>query len=721
MNLKLPFKKPYFFYLLILCFLAPKLSSAQDTVFYKTNELLNISRNVVVEKGITKKGNSTSIKEKNSSHDNIRFSDFNASYNIEFTIADYSPNKNLILFSNYINARGFKLFRKDSAGLTEIKRGINSEAQQNFTINDPDFVYQLSFTNAPQTYILQIQKPNPNANIGLKIAPLDLYLNQLSLKNFFIGIYIGILLGTFFYNLFIYFSLKDKSYLFYCLYILFLGLAQLASFGYLNVYFFYKYPFLNKYALNTLTSLAFITGLVFAKRFLHLQTYARKSIYLINALIISYCVVLVSTFFQWTQFSYSLLTCSAIICCVSLIIISSLIIRKGFTPAVYYLVAWIALLSGLLIYVLKSYDIVNQTFFTNNILLIGSALESILLSIALANRINILQKEKDISQKRELAFSQENEKLIREQNVVLEEKVEERTEALQTSNTQLVKTLSDLKDAQLQLVEAEKMASLGQLTAGIAHEINNPINFVKSNIVPLRLDVKDLFFVIDQYGELHQAGADAIKSKLQSIDSFKKEIDIDFVKTEIKNLIKGIEEGAERTAEIVRGLRTFSRLDESELKVVNVHEGIDSTLVLLRNSMPNYVEIIKDYRASGNIECYPGKLNQVFMNILNNSIQAIASKKILNRSEYITISTRDIEMNQIEISIKDTGPGMTEEVKHKIFEPFFTTKAIGEGTGLGMAIVFKIIEQHLGKINIISTVDEGAEFILTLPYSNPVS
>jgi len=155
--------------------------------------------------------------------------------------------------------------------------------------------------------------------------------------------------------------------------------------------------------------------------------------------------------------------------------------------------------------------------------------------------------------------------------------------------------------------------------------------------------------------------------------------------------------------------------------VVNIHGGIDSTLVLLRNNLPHFIKIIKHYNAKGNIECYPGKLNQVFMNIVNNAIQAINSKPEMSEEEYINITTTDINDQHIEIRISDTGIGMTEEIKQKIFEPFFTTKDVGEGTGLGMAIVFKIIEKHNGKITIHSSPGNGAEFILTLPTRQPIS
>ncbi len=170
----------------------------------------------------------------------------------------------------------------------------------------------------------------------------------------------------------------------------------------------------------------------------------------------------------------------------------------------------------------------------------------------------------------------------------------------------------------------------------------------------------------------------------------------------MRSLIGGIEEGAERTAEIVRGLRIFSRLDESEMKEVNIYDNINSTLILLRNASPHYLKIRKHYEAPGEIECYPGKLNQVFMNILTNGIQAIKAKPEKAEEEYIDIWVTEGD-DCMRITISDTGIGMTEEVKHKVFDPFFTTKDVGEGTGLGMSIVFKIIEKHHGKINVISS------------------
>jgi signal transduction histidine kinase len=378
--------------------------------------------------------------------------------------------------------------------------------------------------------------------------------------------------------------------------------------------------------------------------------------------------------------------------------------KMGYSSARFFLLAWSVFLLSVVVFVLRNMNLLPYNDLTYYALQIGSGMEALLLSFALAHKINLFRAEA-------LQASQENERLVREQNIILEDKVHKRTEELQTSNEELNIAMKNLKDAQTQLVEREKMASLGQLTAGIAHEINNPINFVTSNIKPLKLDIADMRSLLERYDAL--ADAPDIHQELKEISEYKQELDIDYIHDEIASLIKGIEDGATRTAEIVKGLRTFSRLDESDVKSVDLHEGIDSTLVLLKNNIPPNVKVIKHYGTLPKIECYAGKMNQVFMNILTNAFNAIKSQH-LEKEASVTITTWQ-EDEQAVISIKDTGPGMTEKVKEKIFDPFFTTKDVGEGTGLGLSIVFSIIEKHNGRILVNTAPDEGAEFIIYLP------
>jgi signal transduction histidine kinase len=263
---------------------------------------------------------------------------------------------------------------------------------------------------------------------------------------------------------------------------------------------------------------------------------------------------------------------------------------------------------------------------------------------------------------------------------------------------------------QKQLVDNEKMASLGQLTAGVAHEINNPINFVSSNIAPLRLDFNELFLLLNKYEEVLNNPTPA---RLKELSNFKQEINLDFLKEEISLLLNGIEDGASRTTEIVNSLRTFSSTDEMVLKTEDINKSILNNLLILRSTIPYYIEIKPIFDKLEPLSCYPGKINQLIINLISNSIYAIKAKE-QHSEESVMIITKD-QANHISIEITDTGIGMSNETRQRIFEPFFTTKGIGEGTGLGLSIVFGIIEKHRGTIEVISSPGNGATFMVSLP------
>ncbi|QEK53045.1 GHKL domain-containing protein [Pedobacter aquae] len=282
------------------------------------------------------------------------------------------------------------------------------------------------------------------------------------------------------------------------------------------------------------------------------------------------------------------------------------------------------------------------------------------------------------------------------------------------TNDELSNTLEDLKQTQTQLVEAEKMASLGQLTAGIAHEINNPINFVTSNVSPLLRDVNMLFDAIEIIEKVGLSDK-TIEEKQKEIEEYKEELDYDYLKIEINHLLKGIHEGATRTAEIVKGLRIFSRVDEDDLKRADINEGLDSTLVIMNNLLNNNnIKVEKHYGNLPLVECYPGKLNQVFLNIISNAIHAIAIKHTDDKDGLLTIKTLAAE-DFVTISIVDNGCGMSDSTRNKIFDPFFTTKDVGEGTGLGMSIAYNTIKKHNGQIFINTALDKGTEFMIKIP------
>jgi signal transduction histidine kinase len=277
---------------------------------------------------------------------------------------------------------------------------------------------------------------------------------------------------------------------------------------------------------------------------------------------------------------------------------------------------------------------------------------------------------------------------------------------IERKNRDLERTMQQLQRTQYLLVQAEKMASLGQLTAGIAHEINNPVNFVSSNVKPLKRDIEEVLSVMAEY-ERAIAG-EHLQGRFSNVEKLKSTLGFQFLLEEIDNLLQGIEEGAQRTSEILKGLRNFSRLDEEAKRLADINQGLDSTLLMLRHQLKNRIEVIKEFGDLPQVLCYPGKLNQVFMNILSNACQAIdGTGKIFVKTSYAD--------EIVKISIKDTGRGMSEEVKQHIFEPFFTTKEVGEGTGLGLSITFGIIQDHDGNIEVFSEPGKGSEFVITLP------
>ena len=307
------------------------------------------------------------------------------------------------------------------------------------------------------------------------------------------------------------------------------------------------------------------------------------------------------------------------------------------------------------------------------------------------------------------------------------EAVAEQAALLEEKNKALNQALEQLKATQSQLVESEKMASLGQLTAGIAHEINNPINYVKNNVGPLKrdfADIKALFLLIRQLKE-DQVG---LKRAVLKVQQFAEEIEADYLFEEMEALLRGIEEGAQRTKVIVDGLKTFSRSEKDHFKAVDIHAGLDSTLTLLNNKLKDRIEVERVYSEMSFVECLPGKLNQVFMNILSNAVQAIEQRsKEEGRSRGEILGKISIRTDRaqhclpgaqdcVRIAIQDDGVGMKPEVKNRIFEPFFTTKDVGEGTGLGLAITFGIVEQHRGRIEVRSAPGEGSTFTIILPF-----
>ncbi|QKQ76332.1 ATP-binding sensor histidine kinase [Nostoc sp. TCL240-02] len=287
---------------------------------------------------------------------------------------------------------------------------------------------------------------------------------------------------------------------------------------------------------------------------------------------------------------------------------------------------------------------------------------------------------------------------------------------LNQRTVELEQTLQELQHAQMQMIQSEKMSGLGQLVAGVAHEINNPVNFIFGNLSHANEYTKNILRLLELYQKHYPTPDSEIEEEIEAMD-------LEFLLEDLPKLIYSLRVGAERIQKIVVSLRTFSRMDEAEMKEVNIHEGIDSTLMILQHRLKAKsdspgIEIVKDYGELPLVECYAGQLNQVFMNLLSNAIDALEEVNTQNQllNPTITICTALVESKQVAITITDNGTGIPAHIKQKLFDPFFTTKVVGKGTGMGLSISYQIVaEKHKGTLQCISELGQGATFMIMIP------
>ncbi|MGF1494054.1 MAG: ATP-binding protein [Microcoleaceae cyanobacterium] len=287
-----------------------------------------------------------------------------------------------------------------------------------------------------------------------------------------------------------------------------------------------------------------------------------------------------------------------------------------------------------------------------------------------------------------------------------EQSLRESKAELQNKTQKLQSTLSELKQAQTQIIQSEKMSSLGQLVGGIAHEVNNPVNFIYGNVSHTQEMVQDLFDLIQLYQQVCSADHPEIQEKLE-------EIELEFVEEDLPKILTSMKTGCTRIQKIVESLRSFSRLDEAEIKTVNLHENLDAALLLISSRLKK-IQVLKKYDDQlPLIECFPAQLNQVWMHLLTNSVDSLTDAEVFDPSIWLNTARMGNEM--IRVQIIDNGPGIPEAVQERIFDPFFTTKPVGQGTGMGLAVCYSIVKQHQGKISVYSVAYQETTFTVELP------
>lgn len=704
---------------IILSFLFLKPAFAQEPIVYtNSSENLQIGSDVyILEDGtgtLTIDDVIRSGKFEKSTQQVPNFEITESSIWVRFTITNESDNNEIALELAYATIDSVTFVKINGDNTYSVINTGEYVPYYDRRYKHQNFVFDLDLPKGETgTYYLKVVA-SEQLQLPMEIGSPKNLLESILAKDLIFGLYAGIILVMLFYNLFIFFTVRDKNYLYYVAYIFFVGMTQACVQGYAPRFFYPEAPVFSNLMMVLMPVMVGVSALEFLRVFLQLKEFLpkmNKGIYLFEAI---YLVVAIMGFVKEYRIAAQAVMINAMGGSVYVVVVGAILTNRGNRTAKFFLTAWSIFLASVVVFALRNFGVLPYNNFTIYALQIGSALEVVLLSFALADKINILRKEREESQAQAMEALEENARIVREQNVILETKVSERTVELRKSNEDLSRAMKELQDAESQLVESEKMASLGQLTAGIAHEINNPINFVTSNVKPLKRDVDMILDMLNNIEALTLDDAMSVDEKRSKIESLKEELDFDYLKTEIDYLLKGINEGSSRTAEIVKGLRVFSRLDEDDLKKADLNEGLDSTLIISNNMLEGRIEVVKNYGNIPMVECYPGKLNQVFMNIISNGLQAIKSKWKEGAGGELTLSTY-LEGDNVVVSIKDNGTGMDEVTKKKVFDPFFTTKDVGEGTGLGMSIAYNTIKKHNGSISLESVLGEGTEFIIKIP------
>lgn len=712
-------KKIYLVCMVLQMFFAPKIfaqAPSGDTLIFKGNNLVvgdhawvleDTSDRLTFQSAVASNGYELSKTQV----PNLSLS--KSDFWIKFSIKNESPERHLLLSIEYPTLNLCEFYAPDGNKYT-VKNYTDIKPFSARKYRHQNFIFDVFIEKgATKTYYLRVRSTEQMVLPIILGTPQKIAEATIT-QDLFWGILLGLLLVMVLYNLFVYISTRDKSYLYYVLYTAFIGLTQATLSGYTYRLIFSNSPLLFNKAIIIFPGLAGISAVLFVTNFLHTKERTPRLHKVFPVIAVLYSSAIILRILGFDMASYRIIDISALLITITIYVAAVIISFQGYRPAKLFLLAWTIFLAGLILFVLRNLGVLSYNNFTNYTMQVGTAFEVTLLSLALADRINILKREKEASQAEALNIAKENERIIREQNVILEQKVEERTIELSETNHELNTTLEDLKQAQSQLVESEKMASLGQLTAGIAHEINNPINFVTSNVNPLKRDIDMVLEALTVIEEISTSDASAAE-KQKKIQDYKEELDFDYLTVEIKHLIKGINEGANRTAEIVKGLKIFSRLDEDDLKKTDINEGLESTMVIANNLLNNKIAVIEEYDNNLPLtECYAGKLNQVFLNIISNAVYAIQKQFGEEMGGELLLKTTH-DADNIYITIKDNGTGMDEQTQKKMFEPFFTTKDVGEGTGLGMSITYNTIKKHNGQITVNSNLGEGTEFILQIP------
>jgi signal transduction histidine kinase len=595
------------------------------------------------------------------------------------------------------------IYEKGDEGVTLLSSGGSYLDFDELELKYNTFLYYLTeSTNNPKEFYVKV-KHTRGTQFSFFIGTAKGFGEWYHKFDFIQGLYFGFMLLMVLYNLFIYFTVKDISYIYYVIYGTAITLLNASLTGYGFEYIWPELAHLNRYQ-DLLGIILGVSGLVFAMEFLQTKKNAPIAHKVFKGFIGLYFINAIITLSGNWMLSTIIVEVASLLLILSFFATAFYLLRKGYKPAKFFLYAWSILLLGVALFVLKDFNLVPYNVFTIYSLQIGSALEALLLSFALADRINIYKKEKEEAQASMLQSLQENEKLIIGQNQLLETKVTERT-------SQLNQSLENLKSTQAQLIQSEKMASLGELTAGIAHEIQNPLNFVNN------------------FSEVSVELVDEMNEEIENEDYQ----EVRAISSDLKQNLHKIAHHGRRAESIVKGMLLHSRSSKGEKIPTDINALCDEFARLsyhgLRAKDRNFNAEFETHfdKSIPKIEVVAQDMGRVILNLINNAFQAFSENQdsdnlqegnkngeLGNESPKVIITTKNLG-DKVEITVQDNGPGIPVDIKDKIFQPFFTTKPTGQGTGLGLSLAYDIIKGHGGSIEVESTIGKGTIFQIRLP------
>lgn len=578
----------------------------------------------------------------------------------------------------------------------------HSKSGSSYMFNDREIKVNDYLFNLPQgSYTCYIRlKSNLNLQVPIGIASLKYFMEDQQDRHVFLAMYFGLMLIMLFYNFFIYLSVRDETYLYYIFNILFVVLTYACFEGFSFQYLWNEMPYLN-FLIPSFSSVATVFMSFFVMSFLQTKIHIPKFNNVLWGFIWIFIVCVIINLMGNYQLSATISQPITLLFSVYLILIGVKSHIRGVKVARFFLLAWTLFLISIIIYILQMNAVISYNTFTSNSIYYGSAIEVTLLSFALANRINIMRAEKETAQEGEIQAVLKMRDMAEEDAKTLQFRVDKAT--------------LELKISQGQLVQSEKMNSLGRMAAGVAHEINNSINISNNYISVIDRNVSFIRKYLNQI-EMIDVDMDDVEFKLREARGVGQEIEINELFEELTNSILQAGVGIKRTVEITAGLRYFSKIDtNTDVVLTNINKDLSAMVLLQRSFLPESIKIELDLGEIPDITCKAKSFNMAFLSVFENAVLAIKDKteNAEDVEGLIKIQTR-VKNDQVIISFNDNGVGIDSDVLPLIFEPFFTTRPVGN-RGLGLSSAYGTVKEHKGEIEVYSEKGRGSTFKILFP------